>query len=248
MRSNLLARLRSLAAALSRRRHFEADMNDEMRFHLDAQVDDLVGAGVPPAEARRRARMAFGTVDGAKDDCRQARGLQALDQLRQDVGYGVRSMLRSPGFTAAAVCSLALGIGANAGVFSVLKAAVADSLMFREPGRLVLIWSTPPQHPETTQTMAIPEYLALAEQKGTFERVGAMLSWTANLGATEDGAPADRLTGQRFTTSIFEVLGVAPERGRVFSKAETFLGAPETAVVISHDLWQNRYGGDPDIL
>ena len=156
--------------------------------------------------------------------------------------------IRSPGFAAAAICSLALGIGANAGIFSVLKAAVADSLMFREPDRLVMIWSTPPQHRETMQTMAVPEYLALSEQKGTFERVGAMLSWTANLGATENGLPADRLRGQRFTTSIFEVLGVAPERGRIFSQAETFIGAPETAVVISHDLWQNRYGGDPDIL
>src|SRR6185503_4997553 len=193
MRSELLARLRSFATALSRRRHFEAGMDDEMRFHLDAQADDLVRAGVPPAEARRRARLAFGTLDGAKEDCRRARGLQALDELRQDVGYGIRSMRRSPGFAAAAIGSLALGIGANAGVFSVLKAAAGDSLMFRDPDRLVMIWSTPPQHPETMQNVAVPEYIALAEQDGTFERVGAMLSWTANLGASENGAPADRL-------------------------------------------------------
>src|SRR5712691_3628462 len=149
MRSKLLARIRSFTAALWRRRHFEADMDDEMRFHLDAQIDDLVRTGVPREEARRRARLAFGTIAGAKEDCRQVRGLQTLDELRQDVGYGVRSMFRSPGFAAAAVCSLALGIGANAGVFSVLKAAVADSLMFRDPDRLVMIWSTPPPHAET---------------------------------------------------------------------------------------------------
>ena len=94
MRSELLARLRSFTAALRRRRHFEAGMDEEMRFHLDAQADDLVRAGAPLAEARRRARLAFGTIDGAKEDCRQARGLRALDELRQDVGYGVRSMIR----------------------------------------------------------------------------------------------------------------------------------------------------------
>src|SRR5262245_48009451 len=160
----MLARLRSIVEAVTRRRRFEDAMDDEMRFHLDAQTDELVRAGVPRDEASRRARVAFGTVMGAKERCRQARGLQALDELRQDVRYGLPSTMRSPGFAAAAIFSLALGIGANAGIFSILKAAVVDALMFRDPDRLVMIWSTPPQHPETMQTMAVPEYLALSER------------------------------------------------------------------------------------
>jgi predicted permease len=244
----MFASLRSWFAAMRRRDRFETGMDEEMRFHLQEQIEDLIRAGVPPAEAHRRARLAFGAVDAAKADCRRARGLQFFDEVRQDLAYAVRSLSRTPGFAAGAIISIALGLGANVAIFTVLKATLQHSLMFREPDRLVVIWSTPPQHPEVNQTVSIPEYAYLARQSDTFEAVGAKLLWTANVGAVESGEPADRLTGQRFTTSLFEVLGVPPERGRVFNSAESFVDAPATSVVISHNLWQGRFGGDPDIL
>jgi predicted permease len=248
MKSDLPARVRSLVGTIRRRGRFEAAMDEEMRFHVAAHADDLARTGLPPAEAQRRARLAFGAINAAKEDCRRSRGVRLLDELGQDIRYAVRSLAKTPGFTAGALLSLALGIGANAGIFTILKAAVFDSLMFKDADRLVTIWTTPPRNPDTRETMSVPEYAALTRQTGTFERVGGMLSWAANLGATESGVSAERLTGQRFTGSLFEVLGVAPERGRTFSAEESVLGSPETAVVLSHRVWQNRFGGDPDIL
>ncbi len=138
MLSDLLMRLR----ALFRRNAVENDLNDEVRFHFDQQVEKLIQAGVPLTEARRRAAVAFGGTEQVKDECRDARGTRFLETLVQDVRYGARLLKHNPGMTATVGLTLALIIGANAAVFSVVKAVLLQDLPFPKPEQLVLLWGT----------------------------------------------------------------------------------------------------------
>ena len=124
----MLARLRSFVDVVLRRDRFERQMRDEMLLHLDLRIADLERAGLPHAEAVRRAHLEFGGLDATKDDCRQSRGVRLLDQLSQDISYAWRMMTRAPGFTTAAILSLALGIGANTAIFSLIDAVLIRTL------------------------------------------------------------------------------------------------------------------------
>ncbi len=130
--------LRSLAKVLFRRKHFEANLADEVRLHLEDYVEDLVRAGIPRTEAERRARVEFGGIEGMKEECRQARGLRLFDEVRQDVRYGLRSLRRDPALTAMAVLSLALGIGANTTIFTLLDTIVIKMIPVEDPNKLVV--------------------------------------------------------------------------------------------------------------
>src|SRR5262245_60312414 len=135
----MLARLRSFIRAWSGRTAFERDMSDEMRFHMEAYAADLTASGITPHEARRRARLAFGGVEGIKEDARRSRGLRYVDELGQDLRFGLRQMRKTPGVTAAVVISLALGIGANTAIFSLLDFVVINRLPLREANQLYFI-------------------------------------------------------------------------------------------------------------
>src|SRR5687768_4427849 len=132
----MFGRLRSLVEVLLRRESFEHEMAAEMRFHMNAYADDLMRSGVPPAAAMRRARLEFGAVESLREDCRQARGLQLFDELRQDLRYAFRQLVRAPGFAVAAVVSLGLGVGANTAIFSLMDAVLFRSLPVADPQAL----------------------------------------------------------------------------------------------------------------
>ena len=140
MLNDLLYRLR----ALFRPKSMEAELDEELRAHLEHHVEKYVQSGLPREEAKRRARLEFGGLDQVKEECRDARGVNLIETTLQDIRYGVRKLARSPGFTAVAVATLALGIGANTLIFSVVNAAILHPLPFRDAGRLVTQWATSP--------------------------------------------------------------------------------------------------------
>src|SRR2546427_7849052 len=125
-----------------RRKQFEDDMDAELRFHIESYVADLIHSGHDPSEAERRARIEFGSVEAKKDECRQAWGLQRLDELRADLRLTFRTIRQNPGFAATAILSLALGIGANTAIFGVFDAVMLRLLPMRDPGQLVFVQST----------------------------------------------------------------------------------------------------------
>src|SRR5687767_4060658 len=146
----MLRRLRALTATLLRRGRFEDAMRDEMQFHLEARTADLVQSGLSPMEAARRARMEFGSVDTIKDDCRASRGLRLFDEVGQDVRYAWRLMRRTPGFTIAAILSLALGIGANTAIFSLIDAVMLRTLPLATPHELFFLAHGAGERPGTS--------------------------------------------------------------------------------------------------
>ncbi|MGH7461015.1 MAG: permease prefix domain 1-containing protein, partial [Longimicrobiales bacterium] len=153
----MFPRLRSLSRSLFRRGRYERELDEEMRFHVSAYADDLVRAGVPRAQAERRARVEFGAIDSFQEECRQARGLRFFDELRQDLSYAGRQLRKAPAFTVAAVLSLGLGIGANTAIFSLMDAVLFRTLPLAQPGSLYFL-----AHSAGTDTSTSANYPLLA--------------------------------------------------------------------------------------
>ena len=245
------ASLRSLIAGLLRRDRVEHDLADEVEFHLDARVQDLIRRGLSPAEARRRARLEFGSIERYKEDVRHARGLRLADDLRSDLLYGWRILRRSPSLTLVAVTSLALGIGANALVFSLLDSTLLRPLNLPDPDRLVAIWTVPAENPDQLGTSSIQRFFAVRDQTRSFEAVGAfngIACGIKTLGFDRNGVPAERILGQTVSPAMFRALGVEPLMGRPFTEAEDIVDQVSPVILLSHRSWMRRFEGDPAIV
>jgi putative ABC transport system permease protein len=236
-----LAGFRSTLDVLFRRRQFEDHVSDELRFHVEAYADDLVRAGVSPAEARRRARIELGSTEALKEDLRSARGLRLFDELRQDTRYAMRRLrfARVP----AVVAVLALGVGVNSAVFGVIHAALLRPLPHPDPDRLVAISSRQIESGREHLTAPL-DFFDIERRASSFARVAAYYPPGFTL---TGGGEAERVGGARASSGIFEVFGVRPLLGRGFVPAEDRAGAPPVAV-ISHALWQRRYNGHRDAV
>jgi len=171
-----------------------------------------------------------------------------MTTLLQDVLYGLRMLGNKPGFTTVAVLSLGLGIGANTAIFSLVNTILLGSLSYREPGRLVMIETTPPGHPEQTDRAMVPDYLAWKERSRSFEKLGAVSGDSRDLGPQENGAPAERIEGEGFSPAVFQILGVRPLLGRTFTDDEDQIDTPAPVILISHRLWQRRFASDANIV
>ncbi len=232
------SRVRSWIRATVLRSRTENEMDTELRFHIDAYAEDLVRAGVAPEEALLRARVEFGGIQNTKENCRDARGANIVESFFQDLRYGARSMRRSPGFTVVAVIALALGIGANAAVFSVVNAVLLRPLAYKDPERLVTVMHN------VDNPVAPANYIDWRDESQSFEAMAAADFWTPNLTGTD--AP-EHLWGLQVTQNMFPMLGVAPIMGRWFAPGEDTKGA-DHEVILSARLWKRRFNSDPNIL
>ena len=239
MFSDLLFRLR----ALLRPKVVEAELDEELRLHFDLQVDKYVKSGLTREEAYRRARLVFGGLDQVKEQCRDARGLNLLEFLVQDVRYGLRMLRKSPVFTAVAVLTLAIGIGANTAIFSAVNALLLNPFRFPESHRIVYIEE---RHISgRNQGAGYRDFLDWRQQSTVFEEM-AILPWTGSYTLTGQGEP-QRIVGGRTTCGFLQVLGIQPLVGRFFTADEDKPGAP-LLTVLSYAAWQRRFGGSPDVL
>ena len=243
--------LRSFLVGLMRRSRVEHELSDEVEFHLEARVRDLTRRGLSAAEARRRARLEFGPIERYKEEVRGARGLRLIDELRADLLYGWRTLRRSPGFTFVAAASLALGVGANTLVFSLLDSTLLRPLDLPEADRLVAIWTVPADNPDQLDTSSIARYFAVRDQAQSFESVGAfngLACGIKTLGFDRDGTAAERILGQTVSPTMFRTLGVQPLMGRTFSDDEDRVDQVANVVLLSYRSWQRRFAGDPAIV
>jgi putative ABC transport system permease protein len=247
----LLAKFHSLISKTFRRSRMEAEITDELEFHMEARAKDLIKRGSTRDQAFRQARIEFGSVEKYKEEIRSSVGMCFFDELSADLRYGLRSLRRSPGFTLVATISLALGIGANTVIFSILDSILLKPLGYHDGGRLAVIWTVPTEHAEQTTTSSVSTYFVLRGHSSSFESLGAFNGGgcgVRSLGAERDGTPAERIFGQCFSPSLFDVLGVKPAMGRTFTNEEDQVGNVAAVAIISNGLWQRRFGSDPQIL
>jgi len=171
-----------------------------------------------------------------------------MTALWQDILYGCRMLFKNPGFTTVAVISIALGIGANTTIFSLINATLLSSLTFPEPDRLVVIWNVPVQNRTQRGGVSAATFLGWKERSRSFEHVGAVYNYVRSLGKGDDGSPPEQVQSQRFTPGMFHALGVRPLLGRLFTDEEDRIGDAAPVALISHGFWQRKFAGDPNIV
>jgi predicted permease len=230
----------SLSALLGRRRQ-DREMDEEMRFHLEMETKRLVEAGMSEGDARQRARRDFGGVERHKDDTRDQRGDGRWFDAWSDVRFALRSLRHRPGLTAAATLTLAIGVGATSTVFGVVRRVLLTPLPYENPERVVAVWSAWKGFEQT--------WLSYDEWEGWKARVPAFadIGLYTDGAATIDGDAPERVRSSTMQASVFSILGVRLERGRGFTADEDRPGGPRVAV-ISHELWERRFGADPSVV
>ncbi len=251
------SRVRSWLRSMLRRSRMESEMDAELRFHIEAFAEDLVRNGVPREEGLRRARIEFGGIERAKEECRDASGISLFDGLTQDFQYAARTLRKNPGFTAIAVLTLALGIAVNATMFSMVSAFLLRRPPGREPSRVVVISGINPAQSFQSDLNGVsaPNYLAWREANHVFEEIAAADEYrTVSLAQAPDtsgqltstGSP-EALRSAAVSLNYFRVLGVSPQFGRTFAEGEDRVGH-EHVVILSHELWERRFGSDVSLI
>ncbi len=238
----MVTRIRLWLASLLRRRQFDRDVADELTFHMQARSDQLRREGVAASEAERRARLEFGNLDKYTEEVRDVRTGALFEQLRQDLRYGARVLLNRPGFAAAAILTLALGIGATATVFSLLDIVLLRPLPARNPEQLAHIY-TSCRRGDVYCFSSYPEFLGYRSQSRTFADMAAFHPIDVNVGADSGGWVG---SGLLVSTNYFSLLGIAPHVGQLFSPGWNVMGDPP--VVLSHGAWLIRFGGEPSVV
>jgi len=231
-------------ANLFHRSKLDREIEDELRAHIEMRTADNIAAGMSVQEARRQAVLRFGSRPAMKERVIAADAHMFLDSLWQDLCYGFRMLRRSPGFTAVAILTLALGVGANTAIFSIVNAVLLRPLPYPNPDRLVRIFFNEPGVGLRDVRFSKPELDDLETRSGVFEDVSPIYEGSENL--TGAGQP-ERVEGVNGSFSYFSMLGVTPQIGRLFGPQDFVPGfAPEA--VISDGLWRRAYGADPNVL
>ena len=241
---NLVARLRSWLKWIVNGRRLDREMETEIRFHIESYAAELVRKGMSQQEAMREARIEFGGIESHKDAMRAAVGIRWWDELGSDLRHGWRLFYKNPAFSAVAVLTLALGVGANTAIFSIVDAVLLRSLPYRDPDRLVRIFFNEPGVGLRDVRFSKPELDDLQTRADVFEDVSPIFEGSENL--TGAGQP-ERLEGVNGSFSYFSMLGVTPQIGRLFGPQDFVPGVAQE-VVISDGFWRRVYGADPNVL
>jgi putative ABC transport system permease protein len=226
-----------------RRRHREKDLERELRSDLELEAEEQQESGLSPEEARNAARRAFGNTTLVTEDVRETFAWASVERLLQDVRFAIRVLRKSPGFLVFAILALALGLGANAAIFSLVDAVLLRPLPFQKAGRLVEVWEDASRMGFPFNTPAPANFADWKRRNHVFEDMAALKDHLYAL--TGAGTP-EQLEGSPVTANLFPLLGVSPILGRNFSPEEDRSGGPRVAL-IGYGLWQRRFGGDPAI-
>ena len=246
----LFASLQSRASALFRRSRMESEMDEELREHIQRRAADLERNGLPRDEAERRARIEFGDYQRFKDEIREQAGARRFETVWQDLSFGLRMMRKSPGFTLVAILTLALGIGANTAIFSVVYAALLRPLPYRDAGKLITIGEVRSQESAAgrlatgTWNASYPDFLDWKTQSKAFESIAGFGGDGFTLRGV--GEP-DNVPAVMCTPNFLGTLGVKPFMGRDFVSGEDTKDGPSVAL-LTYGFWKSRFGGDPHVV
>ena len=227
-------RLRSLV----RKSQVEQELSDELRFHLEKLIEEKIANRITLEEARYAALRELGGVEQIKEECRDMRRVNYLEDLAQDLRYGLRTLAKNPGFTAVAVLTLALGIGANTAIFSILNAVVLRPLPYKDPGRLAVLWTDNMRQNLHEERTSYPNFEDWTKQNQVFEDMAFCSSFTVNL---TGGDQPERIVAARVTSNLFSMVGVSPILGHTFTPQDE--AHANRVIVLSYGLWQRRFGG-----
>ncbi len=233
------AKLMGGIRALLRKKQAEQEMDEELRGYIDAAAQEKMRSGMTPEQALRAARVEMGSTEAVKEEIRGAGWESVLENFWHDLRYGIRQLRRNPGFTAVAALTLALGIGANTAIFSVVDSVMLAPLPYSQPDRLVVVWESTPHFSHVW--ISYPNFRDWQRNAHSFRQIVAYASADSDL--TNPGVP-EHLKGELVSAGFFSTLGVSLPLGREFSTQEDrHGGAP--AVIISHRLWRDRFAGSP---
>src|SRR6266436_8981218 len=229
------------------RRRLYGDLSEEIREHLEEKIEELVAGGMSRREAAYAARREFGNVMLTKEDSRKVWRWAAMEDFFTDVRFGARMLRKNTGFTAIAVFTLALGIAANATIFSSLSAWMLKKPAVSDPDRLMVVYGTNSNElREINQNpVSAPNFFTWEKENRVFSQMAAMDPYEA-ASLTGQGEP-ERVSAMRVTANYFAILGVSPALGRAFAAGEDQSGS-DRVVILSHRLWERRYGSDPKVV
>jgi predicted permease len=237
MLSDLSFRIRSLFRGAAA----EAELDDELRFHAAQQREKYVKSGMTPDEAARLVRLDFGGLDQVKEECREARGVQLMETLIQDVRYALRTLRKAPGFTLVALLTLGLGIGANTAMFSIVDGILLRPLPYQDPSRVIAISETTPK--VGTVSVSYLDFLDWRRDSRSFSDMAAVCGVGFNLAGISQ---PQTISGEAVSPNFLSMLGVRPLMGRDFEASEAKTGAAPV-VLLSYHLWQSQFGGESGV-
>jgi predicted permease len=247
----MLNKLKTKLRAMLRKSEMERELDDELRYHIEQQTEQNIRLGMNPEEARQAAMKTFGGVEQAKEQSRDSRGVRWIEDLWQDLRYGARMLARRPGFTVAAVITLALGIGANTAIFSVAFAVMWRPLPYQRPEELVMVWQrmTWEKMPQPSMN-ATGVFFAWREQKDVFSDVAAFEDASISIRSRyflTGGNEPERIMGALVSGNLFSMLGVNAALGRTFTIEDEQPGRGQI-VILSDAFWRRRFGADPYVI
>ena len=250
---SVLSRLRSWWRACHDRARFDRQLREELEFHVDRCAEDLMRDGLSPDAARQRARAALGSIPATREDVRAALGLRLGDEIRGDLRYALRTLRRAPAFTAVALLTLALGIGVNTAIFSIVSGVLLRPLDYPRPEQLMYVTTQFAEVGRPQFPLSAPEYLELREVNRSFAVMGAFSTGQGEVNLTAPGA-ARHVRNVNVDEHLLDALGLQPAQGRLFARGETdrLSNAPPgqqlpPVAILSHELWQSAFGGQPII-